>query len=366
MPDFSKLETAFMREAIRLAKKGMGLVHPNPLVGAVITSKDQIIAKGFHQKFGGPHAEIHAIKKCQQSLKKSTLYVTLEPCVTTGKTPPCVDAIIQSGIRKVVIADKDSYLKNRGYGVQKLKKHHIHVRLGLLADPAHQMNRAFHYYMKHKLPYVTCKMAMSLDGKIASKNRTAEKISSDQSLGRVQRIRQEVDGIVVGVGTVIQDNPRLNVRIKTNHQPCKIIFDSTGRIPLSCQILKDLSSDVIVMTTSLMSKTKSRQLEKMGARVIQCQSDQHKINIQDALFKMGEMGLIHLLLEGGGELAYSFLYQKMIQEIFMFVAPKIIGGKFSPTPFDGAGVESVLDAYRLQQMKVSKIGSDLLIHGVLR
>jgi len=353
-----------MHVALSQAAKGLGKVNPNPLVGAVIVRGENIISTGYHELFGGPHAEINAIRNANGSVEGATMYITLEPCSHFGKTPPCADALIDAGIKKVIVAMKDPNPWVSGRGIDKLKENGIEVVEGLLENEAKELNRIFIKYIQTKLPYVVMKSAMSLDGKIATASGNSQWISGLESRQYVHLLRNELKGILVGVNTVIKDDPELTTRIDgiIGRNPIRIVVDSTGRIPLSASMLKDgAGNPVIIATTTEFPENKRVQLEASGHRVMTLPDCDCKVDLNRLMVELGKLGIDGILLEGGGTLNESALKSNIVDEVQFFIAPKLIGGRNALTPIEGSGFDKVEDGVKLGQMKIQMIGEDILV-----
>jgi diaminohydroxyphosphoribosylaminopyrimidine deaminase/5-amino-6-(5-phosphoribosylamino)uracil reductase len=305
----SKIDEKYMRLALELARKGRGKTSPNPIVGAVVVKNGKIIGEGYHKKAGLPHAEINALRQCGRLAKGAALYVTLEPCCFFGRTPPCTDAIIKSGIKKVVIASEDPNPRNNGRGIRFLKSHNIIVKTGVLRQEAQRLNEVFEKYITTGMPFVILKMAQTLDGKIATKTGDSKWISCDKSRNLVRNLRRQVDAVMVGANTARIDKPQLK-------DARRRIFIPAGRI-----------------------------------------------NLRNFLKALGKKQITSVLCEGGGELAASLLKDGLVDKIMFFIAPKIIGGRNTKTSVEGEGISRIRQAIRLKDMCARKIGDDLLITG---
>jgi len=338
----------FMSLALKLAKKSNP--SPNPRVGAVIVKGGKVLSTGYHLKAGGPHAEIVALNKLKNA-KGSTMYVTLEPCSHYGKTPPCVDALINAGVKKVVCAMEDP--NPRVNGIEKLRNAGISVEVGLMEEEAKKINEKFIKKMKTGLPFVAVKMAMSLDGKTATRTGNSKWISGRKSREFVQRLRKEYDAVMVGIETVLKDDPRLTCRIKREKDPLKIIVDSRLRIPLESKVLKN-PKKVIVAASERYNKGKKKELEKLGVKIIVCGKE--KVGLKRL---MGKLNVNSILIEGGGEINASAVKEKIVDKFYFFVSPIIIGGRKAKTPVEGIGIEKISESLKLD-MKSRKIGGDFL------
>jgi diaminohydroxyphosphoribosylaminopyrimidine deaminase/5-amino-6-(5-phosphoribosylamino)uracil reductase len=363
-----KEEQKYLRRAISLAKKGSGWVNPNPLVGAVIVKNGRIIGEGYHEYFGGPHAEVNAIEHATESVKGATLYVTMEPCSHQGKTPPCTDPIIGKGIRKVVVGMKDPNPLVNGKGLKILAGAGIEVKTGIEEAAVLKMNEQFVKYIVTGRPFCTLKTAMTLDGKIATVENASKWISGEDSRKYVHELRQQYSAVMVGINTVLYDDPLLNTRRirKKSKDPLKVIVDSSGKIPLEAKVLRMNPQLVIVATTDKMEMTKKRDLERLGAQVIVCPQKDEKVDLGTLMFSLGKMGIDSVLLEGGSTIAFSALMNGIVDKVVSFIAPKIIGGADAPSPVGGTGLPSMEDAIEVNDWNYRKIGSDILIEGYIR
>jgi diaminohydroxyphosphoribosylaminopyrimidine deaminase/5-amino-6-(5-phosphoribosylamino)uracil reductase len=358
----------YIRRAITLAKRGTGWVNPNPLVGAVIVRNGRIIGEGYHAYFGGPHAEINAIENALESVKDATLYVTMEPCSHQGKTPPCTETIISKGIRKVVAGMEDPNPLVNGNGLKILAGAGIEVKSGIEEAALLKLNEQFVKYIVTGLPFCTLKTAMTLDGKIATVENASKWISGDNSRKYVHELRQKYSAVMVGINTVLYDDPLLNIRRirKKSKDPLKIIIDSTGKIPLEANVLKMNPQLVIIATTDKIERTKKLDLERLGAQVLICPGKDGKVDLGYLMVSLGKMGIDSVMLEGGSTIAFSALMNGIVDKVVSFIAPKIIGGAGAPSPVGGTGLLKMDDAIGVKEWKYRKLGSDILIEGYIR
>ena len=370
-----------MRRAIELAKRGGGYVHPNPLVGCVVVKDGEIIAEGYHEKYGEFHAERNALTRCQSETKSASLYVTLEPCCHYGKTPPCTEIIIEKGIKKVFVGILDPNPLVAGKGVKILQDAGIEVEVGLCEDEIRELNKVFLKYITTKRPYVIMKTAMTLDGKIAAFTGDSRWVTNEQSRKLVHELRSEMAAVVVGIGTVLADDPMLNVRLEGNpHQPIRIVVDSNLRIPIDSQLVKTAMEyrTIIATTKSLadfaddtdfsglpqgFSSLTLTDIADSGVEILECQSNNDHVDINDLMNKLGAMGIDSILLGGGGTLNAAFLEAGCVDEVWAFIAPKIIGGEGAKTPVSGKGIDKMSDAIQLQNIDIQNINGDILIKG---
>lgn len=375
-----------MRRAIELAKKGGGYVHPNPLVGCLVVKDDEIIAEGYHEKYGEFHAERNALTRCKTETKGASLYVTLEPCCHYGKTPPCTEIIIEKGIKKVFVGILDPNLLVAGKGVKILQDAGIEVEVGLCENEIREMNKVFLKYITTKRPYVIMKTAMTLDGKIAAHTGDSKWVTNEESRKMVHELRSELAGVIVGIGTVLADDPMLTCRLEgEHHQPVRVVVDSNLRIPVDSQLVKTANEYRTIVACRHFDRSEAerseveksslnvnkqkgfldslRSLEMTGVELLECQSNNNHVDINDLMTKLGAMGIDSLLLEGGGTLNAAFLEAGCVDEVWAFIAPKIIGGEGAKTPISGKGIDKMSEAINLQDIDIQNINGDILIKG---
>jgi diaminohydroxyphosphoribosylaminopyrimidine deaminase/5-amino-6-(5-phosphoribosylamino)uracil reductase len=360
------IDGKFMRLALNLAEKARGRTSPNPMVGSVIVRDGEIVGRGYHKKAGTPHAEIHSIIDAGEKTKDATMYVSLEPCSHHGRTGPCTEAIIKSGVSRVVMAMMDPNPLVSGRGRRILEEHGIEVRSGVLEDKARKQNEVFIKYITTRRPFVIMKTAMSLDGKIATATGKSKWITCEESRGKVHQIRDEVDAIMVGIGTVICDDPSLTTRLpdKKGRDPIRIILDSRARTPLESKVLNlDSTVKTIVAVTPQASDEKIAKLRER-AEVLIIPEKNGRVDLQALMGKLGEMEITSLLLEGGAEVNGSALKAGIVDKVMVFIAPKLIGGgTASPCPIGGDGIDELSEAIFLDDISVEKVGDDILVVG---
>ena len=352
----------YMKLALDLAASAKGKTNPNPLVGAVIVKDGTIVGTGLHRKAGEPHAEVHAFRMAGEHAKDATLYVTLEPCSHFGKTPPCADLVKDSGVKRVVVAMEDPNPAVAGRGIKRLRDAGIEVEVGLLEEQARRLNERFIHNMVNSRPYVISKFAMTLDGKIATYNGHSQWITGTEARKDVHELRNEVDAILVGIGTVLKDNPSLTTRLTDRHgkNPIRIIVDRQLRTPLDAQVLQtDLARTIIVTAQGQQENTEA--FKNTGAEFIYVPLVDGKLDLHSMLDELYKLGITDLLVEGGGEINASFLRHGLIQKYLVYVAPKILGGRHSISPFTGPDVETIDAAVLLDFAGVEKVGEDLCI-----
>lgn len=355
----------YMQRAYALARKGRGRTSPNPMVGAVIVKGGRIIAEGWHKYYGGDHAEVDAIKKAGVKARGATLYVTLEPCCHFGLTPPCTDAIIKAGIKKVVVGVLDPNPITHGKSVKILCQAGIAVSLGFLQEELTRMNEAFNKYIQTKLPFMTAKCAQTIDGKIATASGQSQWITSAKARAFAHRKRDEFDAIMVGINTVLQDDPGLNPARKDKILK-KIVVDSTLRIPLGATLFKGVKpSDVIVVTTKRAAKKKMQQMIKRGIEVwVAPAKGRHgHVDLRWVMKELGKQRIAHVLIEGGGRLIGRALKDGLVDRMMVYIAPKIIGDQNAVSAIAGLNVRNLQKALVLKDMTVQKIGEDILVEG---
>lgn len=353
----------YMTRAIELAKKGEGWTNPNPMVGAVIVKDGRIIGEGYHARCGELHAERNAIASLTESAEGAKLYVTLEPCCHYGKTPPCTEAILEQKIKKVVIGSRDPNPKVAGKGAKILRDAGVTVVEDFMKDKCDELNPIFFHYITTKTPYVVMKYAMTLDGKIATKTGASKWITQEAARREVQYMRHRYMGIMVGIGTVLADDPMLNVRVEGLKSPVRIICDSKLRIPLDSQIVKSAREyRTIVAYADLENVEKKKEiLQTMGVETVFCPDMKKHVNLKNLMEYLGKENIDSILLEGGGTLNDRALQAGVVQEVQAFIAPKIFGGTGSRTPVDGIGIELPSQAAVLKFKDICQIGEDLKI-----
>jgi diaminohydroxyphosphoribosylaminopyrimidine deaminase / 5-amino-6-(5-phosphoribosylamino)uracil reductase len=352
----------YMNLAIENARAMKGQTDPNPLVGAVIVNDNRIVGIGAHMKAGEPHAEIHAIRMAGERARGGTIYVTLEPCSHYGRTGPCALAIVQAGLRKVVVATLDPNPIVAGNGVKILQEAGIEVVVGVCLQESQKMNEVFNKFIVRKIPFVTLKSGITLDGKIASYTSDSKWITSEEARHDVHHLRNQNASILVGVNTVIKDNPELTARIPNGRNPIRVILDSTLKIPFESKVVTDRKAETWVFTSLSHNKDKKEKLEGLGVKVFVTR-DANKVQLNDTLERLGESSVSSLLIEGGGEVNASFIQNKLVDKVILYMAPKLIGGRDAPSFFEGTGFEKMRDAVELSNISVEKIGRDFKFIG---
>ena len=354
----------YMHKALELAARARGKTSPNPMVGAVIVKSGRIIAADYHRKAGTPHAEALVLKKAGTRAKGATLYVNLEPCCHTRKrTPPCTDAIIEYGIKKVVVAMVDPNPYVSGLGIKTLRKAGIMTGTGILKKEAHKLNEVFIKFITKNEPFVTLKIAQSLDGKIATAKGESKWITGPRARNEVHKMRREVDAILTGMGTVKKDNPSLDCRISRARNPYRIIVDSSLRIPLSSKVLKHRDGKTIIATTTRASDKKITSIVNGGNQVLVIKKKKDSVDLKELKKELGKMGISSLLIEGGSSISASALSARIVDKVMFFFAPKIIGGIDSIPSVGGNSPSRLSNAIGLKDFKVTAYGKDFLFEG---
>jgi len=365
MPVTERDDQLHMARALELAARGRGLTSPNPMVGAVVVRDGQVVGEGFHRRAGSEHAEIEALARAGAQARGATLYVALEPCVHQGRTPPCAPVLLESGLSRVVVAVLDPNPKVNGRGVQALREAGVSVTVGVLGEEARALNRVFFTYMLRARPFVTMKAAMTLDGKIAAWDRSSRWISGEESRQVAHRMRAEADAIVVGIGTVLEDDPELTVRTGRDwpKEPYRIIVDSHLRLPLDARLFSaGTRSRILVATTDLASQDRVDALQGREVPVLACPARDGRVDLVALTKRLAEMDITTLLLEGGSSLNAAFLEASLVDRVVFFVAPKIVGGARALGPVGGDG-RSLKEAFRVANLSVRSVGDDLLVEG---
>lgn len=351
----------FMRRAIELAERGRGWTNPNPVVGAVIVKDGRIIGEGYHARFGGLHAERNAIASLTEPARGAVMYVTLEPCCHYGKTPPCTEAILEQGIARVVVGSRDPNPKVAGKGAALLREAGVIVEEDFLRSECDRLNPVFFHYITNGTPYVVMKYAMTVDGKIATRTGASQWITGEKAREQVHRLRHQYMGIMAGIGTVLADDPLLNVRLEGKKSPVRIICDSRLRLPPDSQICRTAKQYPTIVAHAAGSREAAARLEQLGIQVVAIPDEAGRVDLKRLMRFLGKQGLDSILLEGGGELNESALQAGIVQEAKVFVAPKIFGGGEAKTPVTGRGVALSGEARMLSLEAMSQVGEDLLL-----
>lgn len=369
MSDSQASDIRYMQRALAIAAGGTGSVSPNPLVGCVIVNQGRVVGEGYHERYGGPHAEVNALRAAGAEARGATLYVTLEPCCHTGKTPPCADAVLQAGVSRVVMAVGDLNPKVAGGGLARLRGAGVEVRVGVCETEARRLNEAFLHYIRTQRPFVRLKCAVTLDGKIATRTGASRWITGGAAREWVHRIRHAADAVLVGSGTALQDDPQLTTRLPGGGgiNPLRIVVDSRLRLPVSSQLaLVAPDCRTLVATSELAPRDKQRQLEDQGVEILRLPSyADGRVDIQALLTVLGTRGVADLLVEGGATLSATLLQRRLVDKVTVLIAPKIIGGD-GINVVAALGVDTMADALQLYGMTSQSVGEDVMLETYLK
>jgi len=349
----------FLKQTFQLAKKGLSWTNPNPMVGALIVKKGKVIARGYHKRVGLPHAEIEALSSAKQCLKGSTLYINLEPCSHSGRTPACAPAIIQAGISRVVCSTLDPNPKVSGQGIKLLKKAGLEVSVGLLEKEARFLNEAFFTFHQKKRPFIAIKFAASLDGKIATKTGQSKWITNEMAREYARKLRASYQAVLVGINTILKDNPNLGLREKNKKEPLRLILDPKLKIPLNSQVLRD--NNVLLITTSFADQEKLKAIKKRKIPFISYKRE--TISLATLLESLKKRQIISILVEGGGETIGHFIDKGLVDKIYAFYSPIIIGGKEAVKAVSGQGIKNLKSAIHLTNLSFKHFGDNFLLIG---
>lgn len=362
----------FMRQALRLAARGRATVRPNPMVGAVVVANGAVVGSGYHRRAGGPHAEVAALRQARARSRGATLYTTLEPCCHTEKrTPPCVPAILESGVRRVVVAMRDPNPHVAGRGIRQLRRAGVSVDVGCLGKEAVRLNEVYLHWIRTGRPFVVLKAAMTLDGKIATATGESQWITGSKARTHVHHLRSRVDAIAVGAETVLKDDPQLTVRVSGGkrsaigiRQPARLVFDSRLRIPFGARVLQGIEqAPTIVATTNLASPRKVERLRKMGVQILVLPRKRTRVSLGACLQVLGSMEVTSMLVEGGGELNAGFLRAGLVNRICLYVAPALLGGQQTIGLLGGRSPRRLADIVPVSNLHIESLGEDVLITG---
>jgi diaminohydroxyphosphoribosylaminopyrimidine deaminase/5-amino-6-(5-phosphoribosylamino)uracil reductase len=362
----------WMDRALRLAMRGYGRTSPNPMVGAVLVKDGKLLGAGWHRQAGAPHAEIEALRDAARrghSPAGSTLYVTLEPCSTYGRTPPCTDAIVRAAIRRVIVAGQDPNPQHAGVGFELLRQAGIEVLVGPRQDEANRLNEAFNHWITHRTPWVTVKAAMTLDGRIAARTGDSRWITGTAARAYAMRLRRSADAILVGINTLLADDPRLTVRkggVETPKNLRRLVLDSQARTPLTAHVLSDSRRDLTTIVVAEAAPKQRVTLLHSRVRVLAAPTQAGRIDLRWLLDKLGEESVTHLLVEGGGEVNASFLLGGFAHRVAFFYAPKLVGGRSAPSGVAGEGIDRLQSALQIIDLCWRRLGQDFLLTGRVR
>lgn len=362
MAEVKKLkDNDYMKIALQLAEKGCGFTAPNPMVGAVIVKNNKIIGEGWHQKYGEMHAERNALAACTESPAGAVMYVTLEPCCHQGKQPPCVDAIIEAGIKRVVIGSEDPNPLVRGKGIKILKEHGIAVTEHVLSEECRQLNEVFFHFIQTKRPFVVMKYAMTMDGKIATRTGASKWITGKTARQHVAWQRHRYTAIMVGVGTVVADDPLLTCRMEGGKNPIRIICDTSLQTPVTAQVVQTANQIPTILATCCQNQERQRIYKKSGCQILQVHKKEGHVDLKHLMKLLGEKKIDSILLEGGGTLNWAAISDGIVQKVQAYIAPKLFGGKDAKTAIEGEGIEIPSEAIRLKNSHIISLGDDVLI-----
>jgi len=351
-----------MKMALRLARQGLGRTSPNPMVGAVVVKNGVVVGRGYHQKAGGPHAERIALTKAGKLAKGATLYLNLEPCNHTGRTPPCTRFILEKGIKKVVFGMKDPNPRVKGGGAAFLRSRGLEVVQGVLEEECRQLNQVFIKWIENGLPYVTLKAAASLDGRIATRSGDSKWISNEKSRLRVHQLRNQVDGVLVGIGTVLKDDPRLTVRLprKRSNQPIRIVVDPELQMPAKARMFSE-PGKIILVAGNTVPREKKKAFQSLGVGILSLPVLKGRFSMRALLKALGKMEITSLLVEGGAEVFGSFVSEKCFDKLVLFFAPILIGGHQAKGIIEGPGFFSIDKALQLREVELRRLNGDILV-----
>jgi diaminohydroxyphosphoribosylaminopyrimidine deaminase/5-amino-6-(5-phosphoribosylamino)uracil reductase len=366
--NFARNDERYMKMALGLAAKSAGWVSPNPMVGAVVVQAGEVVGRGWHRRYGAPHAEVEALMAAGDLSRGATLYVTLEPCNHHGKTPPCTEAILAAGVKRVVAATTDPNRRVSGGGAAFLRERGLQVEVGLLAEEVRHLNEAWFAWVETGLPFVIVKAACSLDGKIATRTGDSKWLTGEAARAFGHRLRHECDAILVGIGTVLADDPQLTARLTRRRalDPIRVVLDSHLRTPLSAHLLH-VSSPVTtwVACTETAPAEKIKALEALGAEVLVLPAENNRVALRPLLDELGRRRVQSLLVEGGAEVLGAFLDQRRVDKFYFFYAPKILGGKDAYPAVAGRGAATLAEAHQARNLSLRRLGPDLLVRGYL-
>ena len=362
----TKGQPEFMQLALDEARKGCGRTHPNPMVGCVIVRDGTVVAKGYHARAGTAHAEVVALKRAGAAARGADVYVTLEPCDHVGRTGPCTEALIKAQVKRVFVAMRDPHKIVYGRGFRTLRKAGIEVHVGLLNEECVRLNEAYVHYVRTGAPFVVAKMAQSIDGRVATRSRESKWITSEKARKFGQRLRNQLDAILVGVETVLADDPRLTCRLRGGVDPVRVVLDSQARTPPKCQVVqaaKTSKKPTLIVVGKDASPTRVRGLKRAGAEVLVCELKGGRVHLPALLEELARRGIFSVLVEGGPTVIGSFFDADLVNKVHAFVAPLVIGGDDAPGSVGGLGPARLMNASRLRGVTTEQIGDDFLITG---
>ena len=355
-----------MRRALTLALRGEGWASPNPMVGAVIVKEGRVIGEGWHERCGALHAERHALAHCTEDPAGSTMYVTLEPCCHTGRQPPCTQAILDAGIRRVVVGSPDPNPLVAGHGVELLRQGGVEVVENVLREECDQVNEIFLHYIQTKTPFVAMKYAMTLDGKIACRTGASKWVTGETARTQVQQLRHHYRGILVGVGTVLADDPLLTCRLPGGRDPVRIVCDSTLRTPLTSQLVQTAGTTPTILATACTDPARIQPYQAAGCTVLPLPGTDGKVDLPALMQALAAREIDSILLEGGGTLNWAMLRAGLVQKVHAYIAPKLFGGAEAKTPVEGLGFAAPGEAVALTDTRITRLGEDFLVEGKVK
>lgn len=353
-------DARYMRQALRLGRRGVGRTSPNPPVGAVVVRRGKIVGRGFHHRAGTAHGETAALNDAGEKARDATLYVTLEPCAHQGRTPPCTDAVLAAGVREVVVGTRDPNPKVKGGGVERLRRAGVIVRTDVLREECDELIAAFRKHVTTGLPFVTLKLAASLDGRIATASGESRWITGPVSRALVHRLRNEHDAVLVGAETVIHDDPELTCRVAGGRNPLRVVLDGRLRTTVDSRVIGDSKAPTLVIAATNAPASRRRKLEAHGAQVLALPAKDGRISLRRVMLALGQRGVMSLLVEGGADVAAGLLAASLVDAVYLFYAPKLIGGDGRPI-LGPLGVGRMRDALQLGRPRVQRLGPDLLV-----
>jgi diaminohydroxyphosphoribosylaminopyrimidine deaminase / 5-amino-6-(5-phosphoribosylamino)uracil reductase len=369
MADPTEVDRKYMRRALELAARARGRTSPNPMVGALLVKDGAVVGEGFHAYAGTDHAEVVALRDAEGDAAGATLYVALEPCCHQGRTPPCVDRIVAARVARVVAACEDPNPAVSGKGFTALRDAGIPVDVGCCAEEARRLNEAFFTYIRLGRPFGILKAAASLDGKIATRTGDSRWITGESARQHVHQLRNEVDAVLVGIGTVLRDDPLLTTRlgIEDQRDPTRVVVDNLARLPLRAKVINRASTARTILAVSAMApQARLEDLEREGVQVLVVPGSPRRVSLPNLMAALGKLGYLSVLIEGGAEINASALREGVVDKVLLFFAPLLIGGKATPTAVGGDGVETLNQALRLRDLRIERFGEDILIEGYLR
>lgn len=366
MPEAADVDRLHMHRALELAARARGRTSPNPMVGAVLVKNGQVVGEGFHSFAGADHAELVALQEAEGAARGATLYVSLEPCCHYGRTPPCVQRLLSSGIARVVAACEDPNPAVSGKGIAALRAAGIPAEVGVLAEEAIRLNEAFFTFIRTGRPFVVMKAAASLDGKIATRTGESRWITGEKARLRVHQLRNEVDAVLVGIGTVLRDDPLLTTRLGAADQrdPARVVVDNLARLPLRAKVINRASTAPTFLAVSERAPgAKIEALQREGVQVLVVESSPRRVSLQRLMEALGKLGFLSVMIEGGAEINASAIQEGIVDKVLLFMAPILMGGKSAPSALAGAGAATLAQAVRLRDIRIERLDEDLLLEG---